>query len=137
MFEFCSEKVVALNFICIQGSDLQLQCKRYNGLPTLPGASSFHQFIDLGDNRVGAKRCSIDTNCTKIHKHKKQQDLFQLVILGGYEVVVYNDNWWTSILTEIYQEEGDGKVKFLHPKVHLGILTGLKAMTVLLLTQTY
>ena len=122
MYEFCIEKIKAVNFIYIKELDLQLQCEeqkeRYTGVATLPGTLSFHQFIDLGDNRVGVKRCSTDTNYTIIRNHKKKQDIFQpdTVILGGYVVVVYDDKWWVGIVTEINLEEVDAEVKFLHPR---------------------
>ncbi|XP_065679428.1 uncharacterized protein LOC136081787 isoform X1 [Hydra vulgaris] len=122
MYEFCIEKIKVVNFIYIKGIDLQLQREeqkeRYTGVTTLPGTRSFHQFIHLGDNRVGAKRCSTDTNYTIIHNLKKKQDIFQLdtVTLGGYVAVVYDDKWWIGIVTETNLEEVDVKVKFLHPK---------------------
>ena len=111
MYEFCIEKIKAVNFIYIKGLGLQLQREeqkeRYTGVK-----------IDLGDNRVGAKRCSTDTNCTIIHNLKKKQDIFQLdtVTLGGYEAVAYDDKWWIGIVTEIKLEEVDAEVKFLHPR---------------------
>ena len=121
MYEFCVEKIKAVNFIYIKGLDLQLQREkqkeRYTDVTTLPGTRSFHQFIHLGDNRVGAKRCSTDTKYTIIHNLKKKH-IFEpdTVTLGGYVAVVYDDKWWIGIVTEINLEEVDAEVKFLHPR---------------------
>ena len=121
LFEFCIAKIKGVNFIYIKRSDLQMQGEeqreRYAGAATLPGTHSF-QFINLGDNRAGTKWCSTGTNYTIIHTLKIQQDVYQpdTVTYGGYVVVIYDNNWWTSIVTEINQEEGDVEVKFPHPK---------------------
>ena len=65
---------------------------RYDGVTTIPGTRSFHQFHHLGENKIGAKRCSSDY--TAIHMFKKEeQTLSEITVTAGtYAAVVYEKN---------------------------------------------
>ena len=122
MFKFCVEKIKGIKFRYIKQTDLQAQriehSNRYDGVVTLPGTRSFHQFIPLGGCKIGAKKCSSDINFTLVHNLKKETNEFQpeLVTLGVYVAVVYEHSWWIGTVVEVNDVEQDVKIKFMHPK---------------------
>ena len=75
MLEFCAEKIKNINFKFIGQTQLNEKRDehkdRYDGVVTLPGTRSFHQFVHIRDNQVGAKRCSTDLNFALLHNMKR------------------------------------------------------------------
>ena len=81
MFDFCSSKIYGVSFRLIQKKELdalrETHKLRYEGVTTIPGTHSFHQFIPLGNNNIGTKRCSSDNNFTTTHVLLKSNQVFE------------------------------------------------------------
>ena len=121
MLAFCVEKILNIIFKFIAEAEMKnLRAayeKRYKYvINAVPGTKSYHQFIPLYRNRIGAKRCSSDDKFTCVHNF----DVFYIqdedITIGSYTAVVYDENWWITLVLETFEQERDVKVKFMHPK---------------------
>ena len=90
---------------------------RYNGIEdSIPGTRSYHQFVPLSRDRVGAKRCSDDEQFACTHDFNAVFCLDEEILVGSYVAVIYDQSWWVGLIIEKNDEESDVKVKFMHPK---------------------
>ena len=66
MHLFCSEKIKNIISIYLSKEEMlnirAKHAKRYDILNAIPGTRSYHQFTPLSRSKIGAKRCSIDSN---------------------------------------------------------------------------
>ena len=121
MLAFCVEKIPNIIFKFIAEAEMKnlrtAHEKRYKYvINAVPGTRSYHQFIPLDRNRIGAKRCSSDDKFTCVHNF----DMFYIqdedITIGSYAAVVHDENWWIALVLEKFVQERDVKVKFMHPK---------------------
>ena len=93
--------------------------ERYRKADTVPGTTSFHQFILISDSIIGAKYVSDDQFCAI-------QFDFNIVHLLGpgdtlfpsqFVVCLFDRQYWVGIIMEVSTENLDMKVKFMHPKL--------------------
>ena len=90
---------------------------RYKGIEDpIPGTRSYHQFIPLSKDRIGARRCSDDAEFACVHDFHATFCLDEEIVIGSYAAVVYDQCWWLCLILERNVEERDVQVKFLHPK---------------------
>lgn len=121
MFDFCKENIPTIEFKFVPQEEMKefraIHEKRYDGvLHAIPGTRSYHQFTPISKNKIGAKRCSSDTNFECIHDFDKSYVEEVSVSIASYAAVVYDEYWWVGLVLEKNDEEGDVTMKFMHPK---------------------
>ena len=70
----------------------------------------------MTENKIGAKRCSNDSNFACIHDFNKFYIEEETVNIASYAAAVYDENWWVGLVLEKNDEERDVTMKFMHPK---------------------
>ena len=76
MYLFCSETIPNIISKFLSKEEMKnartKHAKRYdNILRPIPGTRSYHQFIPLSGNKIGAKRCSNDSDFACVHVFDK------------------------------------------------------------------
>ncbi len=78
MFSYCQKNIKEINFIYLDKEDVTTTRKslekRWKNLIAVPGTRSFHEYILLGKNTVGAKKCSEDEQMTLTHNLTKKDN---------------------------------------------------------------
>ena len=91
--------------------------KRYADISNaIPGTRSYHQFTPLSRSKIGAKRCSIDSNFAIVHNFDHIYIQEENIEISSYAAAAYDDNWWIGIILEKNEVECDITMKFMHPK---------------------
>ncbi|XP_047137884.1 uncharacterized protein LOC124814334 [Hydra vulgaris] len=119
MYKYCNENIEGINFIFISSEDLTLVRtafkERLDTANTIPGTRSYHQFVPLGNQKVGTKLCSVDEEFALIHEFGNIQITTVNLVPGNYACVSYEQKWWIGVIEDINLEEKDVLVKFMCP----------------------
>ena len=121
MYLFCSETIPNIISKFLSKEEMKnartKHAKRYdNILRPIPGTRSYHQFIPLSGNKIGAKRCSNDSDFACVHVFDKIYIQEENINISSYAAAVYDDNWWIGLIIEKNEDEYDVTMKFMHPK---------------------
>ena len=99
MLLFCVKKIPSIIFKFISKDELddirEKHKSRYGNVKTIPGTRSFHQFVHIGDNKLGTKYCSNDETYATVHSFDTDISFEQeITSVGCYVAVASDDNWW-------------------------------------------
>jgi len=119
MFEFCKSNITDIEFFFVEKEELigvrKMLEERFQHTIPVPGTRSFHQYTPTSDCTVGVKRCSEDDNYSIVHNLlsgiKVQKDLN----ISDFVACIYDGKWWIGIILNIYMDEDDIYIKFMHP----------------------
>ena len=121
MFKFCQENIEGINFIFISKQEIETSRnflkKRFDAVKVaVPGTRSFHQFVPLTDRIIRTKRCSEDDDYVLTHNlYEHNESVIVELNSLDYFTCLYEQRWWVGIILEVDTEQGDAKVKFMHP----------------------
>ena len=93
--------------------------ERYKGADTVPGTTSFHQFIPISDSIIGAKYVSDN----QFYAVQCDFNIVHLLWPGDtispsqFVVCLFDRQYWVGIIMEVSTENLDMKVKFMYPKL--------------------
>ncbi len=84
----------------------------------IDGTRSFHHFIPLSEESIGAKRISSDKDFSLVFSFKGKNsssyvDISEISV-NNYIACVYDNHWFLGLVLSKDDEEGDVKVKFMH-----------------------
>ena len=121
MFNFCCANIPSIIFKFVKKDEMEQHrinhADRYREVENaIPGTRSYHQFVPLSRDKISAKRVSEDEQYECTHNFNAVLCLDEEFVVGSYAAVIYDQNWWLCIITEIDSGERDVKVKFMHPK---------------------
>ena len=96
---------------------------RYKNIKTIPGTRSYHHFTPFNEMILGAKRISeqLDFNITYDFADQKIRDSGKVDAVhhpstGDHIACTYDNEWYIGLVEELCVEEGDLRVRFMHPK---------------------
>ena len=90
------------------------QILQRKNLIAVPGTRSFHEYILLGENTVGAKRRSEYEQMTLTHNLTKKITAIDISV-SDHVSCMYEKKWWLGVAMEVDKEENDVLVNFMHP----------------------
>ena len=122
MLELCKEEIKGITFFGI--SKERMVTVRQNLLPrfqsgkTVPGTRIYHHFLPISTNSISFKRTSEDTDVTGTFSFSDETigiPLVQDIKESDFISCIYDDHWWIGLVQSVDLEQGDVKVKFMHP----------------------
>ena len=123
MFKFCKEAIPSVNFVYITANEISTAHSklenRYSITETKPETRSYHQYIPTSNSTIKLKHvscddrfeCEFDFLKNKVYITINIQD----IRIARYILCKYDDHYWTGMVSEVYLESKEVKVKFIHP----------------------
>ena len=122
MYEFC--KLTFKDIITIFVSKERMAdvrrtlANRYDGLLTIPGTRSFHQFTPISKCKLAMKRSSkseTDDMVFELDKTNSLEISKNDYSPNQYVACIYENKWWIGIIEIVNENERDLDIKFMHP----------------------
>ena len=118
LLEFCRGNIMTVSFLYAEKKAINQKrgfLPRIQGTCAVPGTSSFHQFVPVGEHTIATKRCSDDNSFVLIHSLYCQAFNVENVHINDFVSCLYENTWWIGLVMEIDNEQTDVRVKFMHP----------------------
>jgi hypothetical protein len=121
MYSFCQDRMPCIDFYLLKSSDIETQRNwlkmRFEQAKTIKGTRSYHYFSPINVSTIGMKLVSLDNDYAR-------EFTYDAAILtntmsfaqGVYVCSKYDSNWYIGVVEEVSGEDGDVKVRFMHPK---------------------
>ena len=88
---------------------------RYNKARTVPGTRSFHQFVPISSNSIGAKHVSEESEYSLVFNFESAISPHQLQLkISQFVVCLYDNLYWVGMITEIDDANEDVNINFMH-----------------------
>lgn len=119
--EFCEKNILNVKFWFLKKEYITEIRKnlefRFLKATTIPGTRSFHCFIPLDNNTIATKRISADENFSTLFTFCGETTLVKMseMCIHNYVACKYEAHWFFGIILSKHEEEGDVKVRFMHP----------------------
>lgn len=117
MYNFCRNKFKDIIFFYIPKSDIdedrEFLKTRFLYTQRIPGTRSFHRFKPINSSNIEVMRSSDQVDSIKYDidsSAKKEPSL----IIGSYIACIYDNNWWIGLVLEVFNEDEDADIKFMH-----------------------
>ena len=123
MFDFCKEEIIGIQFQFIGRAEVDQKREelkeRFSFSRTVPGTRSYHQFVPLRINEIGAKRLSEDANYGIKFNFSNQPEIIEILDdlnPGKFVISRYDEAIWLGVVCQADKDTEDVQIRFMHPQ---------------------
>ena len=118
LFDWASTNVPSAHFgYCSMEDYGKEQCtleRRFHKSHTIPGTRKLHSFVPISNSKLRVSYYSASSTSREERITSATTDL-SLDSIVGFVTCVCDGNWWLGCVLEVFHEERQAKLTFLHP----------------------